>query len=83
LCDFPRFIQCSEQVKIQDFCPACGVASGAGLCTGSRCFPYDENVAIAPVFAAGEDNSDSKTPDCPSGQVYDSTTKQCVTPLPN
>jgi hypothetical protein len=54
-----------------------------GYALAAAVFPYDENVAIAPVFAAGEDNSDSKTPDCPSGQVYDSTTKQCVTPLPN
>lgn len=30
------------------------------------------------VFAAGDDNSNSKTPDCPSGQVYNSTTKQCM-----
>lgn len=26
---------------------ACGVASGAGLRTGSRCFPYDENSVSA------------------------------------
>ena len=25
LCNFPYFIQCSEQVKIQDFCPVCPV----------------------------------------------------------
>ncbi len=25
LCNFPCFIQCSEQVKIQDFCPVCPV----------------------------------------------------------
>lgn len=31
-----------------------------------------------PVFAAGDDNTNSKTPDCPRGQVYDSTAKQCV-----
>ncbi|WP_054180534.1 tetratricopeptide repeat protein [Trabulsiella odontotermitis] len=30
------------------------------------------------AFAAGDDNTNSKTPDCPSGQVYDSATKQCV-----
>ena len=32
----------------------------------------------AQVFAAGDDNTNSKTRDCPSGQVYDSTLKQCV-----
>lgn len=31
-----------------------------------------------PVFAVGDDDTNSKIPDCPSGQVYDSTTKQCV-----
>ncbi|SCC19964.1 TPR repeat-containing protein [Kosakonia oryzendophytica] len=33
---------------------------------------------VMPVFAAGDNNTNSKTPDCPSGQVYDSTAKQCV-----
>lgn len=33
---------------------------------------------VTPLFAAGDDNTNSKTPDCPGGQVYDSTTKQCV-----
>lgn len=32
----------------------------------------------SPVFAAGDDNTNSKTPDCPTGQVYDSARKQCV-----
>ncbi len=31
-----------------------------------------------PVLAAGDNSTNSKTPDCPSGQVYDSTKKQCV-----
>lgn len=31
-----------------------------------------------PVFAAGDDNTNSKTPDCPTGQVYESARKQCV-----
>lgn len=30
------------------------------------------------AFAVGDNNTNSKTPDCPTGQVYDSTTKQCV-----
>lgn len=33
---------------------------------------------VASVFAAGDDDTNSKTPDCPAGQVYDSTMKQCV-----
>lgn len=31
-----------------------------------------------PVLAAGDNSTNSKTPDCPSGQVYDNTKKQCV-----
>ena len=31
-----------------------------------------------PVLAAGDNSTNSKTPDCPSGQVYDSVSKQCV-----
>jgi len=30
------------------------------------------------AWAMGDDNTESKTPDCPKGQVYDSATKQCV-----
>ncbi len=30
------------------------------------------------ALAMGDDNTESKTPDCPKGQVYDSGTKQCV-----
>jgi len=29
-------------------------------------------------FAMGDNDSDSKTPDCPKGQVYNSETKKCV-----
>lgn len=30
------------------------------------------------VLAMGNNDSNSKTPDCPSGQVYDSVSKKCV-----
>ena len=30
------------------------------------------------ALAMGDNSTESKTPDCPKGQVYDSTTKQCV-----
>lgn len=30
------------------------------------------------VLAAGDDSSESKTPDCPKGQVWDSKSKSCV-----
>lgn len=30
------------------------------------------------VFAMGNNDTESKTPDCPSGQVYDSVSKKCV-----
>lgn len=30
------------------------------------------------AWAMGDDNTESKTPDCPKGQVYESATKQCV-----
>lgn len=30
------------------------------------------------VFAMGNNDTESKTPDCPSGQVYDSVSKTCV-----
>lgn len=30
------------------------------------------------ALAMGDSSSESKTPDCPKGQVYDSGTKQCV-----
>lgn len=30
------------------------------------------------VLAMGDSSSESKTPDCPKGQVYDSGSKQCV-----
>ncbi|WP_219951152.1 tetratricopeptide repeat protein [Dickeya zeae] len=33
---------------------------------------------VSQVFAAGDDSTNSKTPDCPAGQVYSSATKQCV-----
>lgn len=33
---------------------------------------------VPQVFAAGDDDTNSKTPDCPAGQVYSSATKQCV-----
>lgn len=32
----------------------------------------------SPSFAMGDNSTQSKTPDCPSGQVYDSVSKQCV-----
>ncbi|MGE0971312.1 tetratricopeptide repeat protein [Klebsiella sp. WOUb02] len=35
-------------------------------------------LSVPPAFAMGDDSTESKTPDCPSGQVYDSVTKQCV-----
>ena len=35
-------------------------------------------LSVPPVFAMGDNSTESKTPDCPSGQVYDSATKQCV-----
>ena len=31
----------------------------------------------SPSFAMGDNSTQSKTPDCPSGQVYDSVSKQC------
>jgi len=43
-----------------------------------RLLPVAFVLLSAPVFAAGDDSSNSKTPDCPTGQVYDSSTKQCV-----
>ncbi len=30
------------------------------------------------ALAMGDNSTESKSPDCPKGQVYDSTTKQCV-----
>lgn len=30
------------------------------------------------AFAMGDNETESKTPDCPSGQVYDSASKKCV-----
>lgn len=30
------------------------------------------------TLAMGDNSSESKTPDCPKGQVYDSNSKQCV-----
>ncbi|MGM3192331.1 tetratricopeptide repeat protein [Dickeya dadantii subsp. dieffenbachiae] len=33
---------------------------------------------VPQVFAAGDDDTNRKTPDCPAGQVYNSATKQCV-----
>ncbi|ASV56525.1 Tetratricopeptide repeat protein [compost metagenome] len=50
-------------------------------------FPLSRTLAIpvllfclqAPqAFAMGNNNTESKTPDCPSGQVYDSVSKKCV-----
>lgn len=35
-------------------------------------------IHVAPALAAGDDSTNSKIPDCPRGQVYDSKTKQCV-----
>lgn len=32
----------------------------------------------SPSFAMGDNSTQSKTPDCPSGQVYDSVSKRCV-----
>lgn len=43
-----------------------------------RLLPVVFVLLSTPVFAAGDDNTNSKTPDCPTGQVYDSTRKQCV-----
>jgi tetratricopeptide (TPR) repeat protein len=36
------------------------------------------SLSIPGAFAMGDNNTNSKTPDCPTGQVYDSATKQCV-----
>lgn len=33
---------------------------------------------VPQALAMGDNSTESKTPDCPKGQVYDSTTKQCV-----
>jgi hypothetical protein len=33
---------------------------------------------IPPSLAMGDNSTESKTPDCPSGQVYDSVTRKCV-----
>lgn len=50
-------------------------------------FPLSRSLAIpvlllclqAPqAFAMGNNDTESKTPDCPSGQVYDSVSKKCV-----
>lgn len=33
---------------------------------------------VPQALAMGNNDTESKTPDCPAGQVYDSTSKQCV-----
>lgn len=64
VCVIPQFI-----MNLFSFLPSAMI---------QRLLPVVFVLLTTPVFAAGDDNTNSKTPDCPTGQVYDSTTKQCV-----
>ena len=47
--------------------------------TSFRLIPVLIFSLLSPLaLAMGNNSTESKTPDCPKGQVYDSTTKQCV-----
>ena len=47
--------------------------------TSFRLIPVLIFSLLSPLaLAMGDNSTESKTPDCPSGQVYDSATQKCV-----
>ena len=53
--------------------------SSRSSCSRLLIIPMLSLFLVAPqVMAMGDNNTESKTPDCPRGQVYDSASKTCV-----